>query len=229
MSSIPSDPNDHNHTEHHGHEHGPDDPHAPQKDHSDRMPDPEIALMEEALRSLLIEKGVVTAIEIQRAIETMSMRDATRGAAIIAKAWVDPTFKAALLEHANSAVAQFGVSMGVAELTVVENTPETHHLIVCTLCSCYPRALLGIPPAWYKTKAYRSRAVREPRNILDEFGLQLPEGQAVKVHDSTADLRFMVMPMRPAGTDGWDETSLAKLITRDSMIGVATALSPDTV
>jgi len=182
--------------------------------------------MEAALRELLIEKGIFTAEDIQRAIAAMEARTSARGAAVIARAWVDPDFKKALLEHANSAVAQFGVAMGLAELTVVENTPDTHNLIVCTLCSCYPRALLGVPPSWYKSKAYRSRAVREPRQVLAEFGLVLPEGVKVRVHDSTADLRFIVMPERPPGTEGWSEERLATLVTRDSLIGVAKALDP---
>lgn len=182
--------------------------------------------MEAALRELLIEKGVFTAADIQRAMTAMEARTPERGAAVVARAWVDPDFKAALLAHANSAVARFGVSMGLAKLTVVENTPDTHNLIVCTLCSCYPRALLGIPPSWYKSKAYRSRAVREPRAVLAEFGLRLPDSVRLRVHDSTADLRFIVLPERPAGTDGWSEERLAGLVARDSLIGVARALGP---
>ena len=204
------------------------DPHAHTHDHAPPAehwaPDPEIALMEMALRELLIEKGVFTAAELQRAIETMEARGPARGAAIVAHAWVDPAFRDSLLSHANSAVARFGVNMGLAELVAIENTPDCHNLVVCTLCSCYPRALLGIPPGWYKSKAYRSRAVLEPRAVLAEFGLELPHDVRVRVHDSTADLRFIVVPQRPAGTEGWSEEQLARLVTRDSMIGVATAL-----
>lgn len=209
------------------------DPHAHTHDHAPpaehRAPDPEIALMEMALRELLIEKGIFSAAELQRAIETMEARGPARGAAIVARAWVDPAFRDSLLSHANSAVARFGVNMGLAELVAIENTPDCHNLVVCTLCSCYPRALLGIPPGWYKTKAYRSRAVLEPRTVLAEFGLELPHDVRVRVHDSTADLRFIVVPQRPPGTEGWSEERLARLVTRDSMIGVAPALDPAAV
>lgn len=198
--------------------------HAPPTEH--RAPDPEIALMEMALRALLIEKGIFSATDLQRAIEAMEARGPARGAEIVARAWVDPAFRDRLFSHANSAVAQFGVSMGLAELVALENTSHCHNLVVCTLCSCYPRALLGIPPGWYKTRAYRARAVREPRAVLAEFGLVLPPDMRVRVHDSTADLRFIVVPQRPAGTEGWNEERLARLVTRDSLIGVATARDP---
>jgi nitrile hydratase len=204
--------------------------HAPHGDHGhephEREPDPEIVLKEAALRDLLIEKGIFTADDIRRAMEAMEARSPAMGARIVARAWTDPAFKTALLAHANSAVAQFGINMGVAELTVVENSADVHNVIVCTLCSCYPRALLGIPPSWYKSKSYRSRTVRDPRGVLAEFGTVLPPGTTVRVHDSTADLRFLVLPRRPAGTEGWDADALARLVTRDSLIGVATALAP---
>lgn len=208
------------------HEHPAHD-HSPPAEH--RAPDPDIAVMEMALRELLIEKGIFSAAELQRAIETMEARGPARGAAIVARAWVDPAFRDSLLSHANSAVAPFGVNMGLAELVAIENTSDCHNLVVCTLCSCYPRALLGIPPGWYKSKAYRSRAVHEPRAVLLEFGLTLPQDVRVRVHDSTADLRFIVVPQRPAGTEGWSEERLARLVTRDSMIGVARALEPAAV
>ncbi|MSP89253.1 MAG: nitrile hydratase subunit alpha [Alphaproteobacteria bacterium] len=194
----------------------------------EREPDPAIALQEMALRELLIEKGIFTADDIRRAMEAMEARSPAMGARVVARAWSDQAFKTALLTHGNSAVATFGVSMGVAELTVVENTPEVHNVIVCTLCSCYPRALLGIPPSWYKSKSYRSRVVRDPRGVLAEFGTTLPPGMKVRVHDSTADLRFLVLPRRPAGTDGWYADALASLVTRDCLIGVAMARAPDT-
>jgi nitrile hydratase alpha subunit len=214
----------------HGHDHGHDHDRAHgvfQTDHVE--PDPEIALMEAALRELLIEKGVFSAQDLQRAIQAMEARGPAKGAAIVARAWTDPEFRHRLLTHANSAVMEFGVNMGLAELVVLENTRDTHNLVVCTLCSCYPRALLGIPPSWYKTRAYRSRVVREPRTILEEFGLTLPPQVRVRVHDSTADLRFLVLPQRPASTQGWDRDRLASLVTRDSLIGVARALEPETL
>ena len=143
-----------------------------------------------------------------------------------ARAWTDPAFKALLLENGNAAIRSFGVETGVVELMVVENKPRLHNMVVCTLCSCYPRMLLGIPPAWYKSRPYRSRAVREPRAVLAEFGTVLPDGVELRVHDSTADLRYMVLPERPARTEGFSETELAALVTRDSLIGVAKARDP---
>jgi len=211
---------DHPGHDHTGHSHSEPEAH-------EREPDPEIVLRERALRELLIEKGIFTADDIRRAMETMEARSPAMGARVVARAWTDPAFKTALLAHANSAVTQFGVNMGVAELTVVENTAELHNMIVCTLCSCYPRALLGIPPSWYKAKAYRSRAVRDPRGVLAEFGTVLPAEVAVRVHDSTADLRFMVLPRRPDGTEGWSAEALKRLVTRDSLIGVTTARAVD--
>lgn len=220
----PGSDHDHDHDHEHEHEH---EHTGFQADHA--QPDPEIALMEAALRELLIEKGVFSALDLQRAIQAMEARGPAKGAAIVARAWTDPGFRERLLAHANSTVTEFGVNMGLAELVVLENTPEIHNLVVCTLCSCYPRALLGIPPSWYKTKAYRSRVVREPRPVLEEFGLTLPPEVRVRVHDSTADLRFLVLPERPAGTQDWDRDRLAALVTRDSLIGVARALEPGAI
>jgi hypothetical protein len=150
---------------------------------------------------------------------------------MVARAWVDPAYKVRALADGSAAAAELGLEVGPLRLIVVENTPEVHNVIVCTLCSCYPRMLLGIPPEWYKSRAYRSRAVREPRAVLAEFGTALAAGVRIRVHDSTADMRYMVLPMRPAGTDGWDEQRLAALVTRDALIGVAqladvTALPP---
>ena len=156
----------------------------------------------------------------------MEGRNPGRGARMIARAWVDPAYKQRLLTNANEAAAELGFEAGAFRILVMENTPAVHNLIVCTLCSCYPRTLLGLPPAWYKSLPYRSRAVREPRAVLREFGTVLPDGVEVRVHDSTADMRYMVMPMRPAGTEGWGEDALAELVTRDSLIGVALAAEP---
>ncbi len=178
-------------------------------------------LMEISLRELLVEKGLVTEEEIAEEVEAMRKRGYERGARVVARAWVDPEYKKRLLENGTRACEELGLEVPALRLLVVENTPEVHNAIVCTLCSCYPRMLLGIPPEWYKSRNYRSRMVREPRAVLAEFGLQIPESVAIRVHDSTADMRYMVLPMRPAGTDGWDEERLASIVNRDSMIGVA--------
>jgi nitrile hydratase len=148
------------------------------------------------------------------------------GARLVARAWVDPAYKARLLASAPSAARELGVDPGTTELVALENTPDRHNLVVCTLCSCYPKRILGIPPDWYKSRAYRSRAVSEPRAVLAEFGTELPEGVAVHVHDSTAELRYLVLPMRPPGTEGMSEEALAALVTRDSMIGVTVPRGP---
>ena len=179
--------------------------------------------MEIALRELLIEKGVFSAEDVRREVEAMEGRDAGSGARMVARAWVDPAYRRLLLDDTKAAAAHFGFEAGPFRILVMENTPDVHNMIVCTLCSCYPRMLLGLPPAWYKGIAYRSRAVREPRVVLAEFGMHLPDDVALRVHDSTADMRYMVLPLRPAGTDGWSEEQLAALVTRDSLIGVAPA------
>lgn len=180
-------------------------------------------LKEIALRELLIEKGIFTAADVRREVEEMEARTPATGARLVARAWVDPAFKARLLVDTKTAAAELGIEAGPYRVLTMENTPALHNLVVCTLCSCYPRILLGLPPAWYKGIAYRARAVREPRAVLAEFGLTLPEGTTVRVHDSTADMRYMILPMRPAGTEDWDEARLAGLVTRDSLIGVAVA------
>ena len=173
-----------------------------------------------AVEELLVEKGVFTHEEVQAQIEFMEARTYENGARLVARAWTDPGFKARLLSDPKAAAAELGVdASGPVEIAVVENTPERHNLIVCTLCSCYPRPILGRPPDWYKSFAYRSRAVVEPRAVMREFGLEIPDGVEVVVHDSTADLRYMVLPMRPPGTEGMDEQELSKLVTRDSLIG----------
>ena len=177
--------------------------------------------MEIAVRELLIEKGVLSAEAVRREIERMDARSPTQGARVVARAWCDPAYKAKLLELGNDALVDVGLERGPYKLVVVENTAEVHNLVVCTLCSCYPRWLLGLPPDWYKSRNYRSRAVREPRAVLREFGLDLPNDVTVRVHDSTADMRYLVLPARPAGTEGWSEEQLAAIVTRDCMIGVA--------
>jgi nitrile hydratase len=177
--------------------------------------------MQAAVEELLILKGVFTAADVDRQVEAMEGRSYHRGAKMVARAWVDPAYKARMLADGSAAAEELGLEVGPLRLIVVEDTPEVHNVIVCTLCSCYPRMLLGLPPEWYKSRAYRSRVVREPRAVLAEFGTQLPAGVRIRVHDSTADMRYMVLPMRPAGTEGWTEERLAALVTRDALIGVA--------
>ncbi len=178
-------------------------------------------LMEISLRELLVEKGILTNAQVDAEVENMRSRTPERGAKVVARAWVDPGFKARLLQNGTKACEELGLDVPALKLVAVENTPQVHNAIVCTLCSCYPRMLLGIPPDWYKSRNYRSRMVREPRAVLAEFGLMLSEKIQIRVHDSTADMRYLVLPMRPAGTEGWSEERLAALVNRDSMIGVA--------
>ena len=175
-----------------------------------------------AIEALLLEKGVLTEPEVQDNISYLEGRSPANGARLVARAWVDPDFKELLLSDGKAAASELGMDPEhPAEFIVVENTPEVHNLIVCTLCSCYPRAILGRPPDWYKSFAYRSRAVREPRAVMREFGFEPPEGVEVIVHDSTADARYMVLPMRPPGTENLSEDELAELVTRDSLVGVS--------
>ncbi len=183
-------------------------------------------VMEIALRELLIEKGIFTADDVRRTVEAMDARSPAQGARIVARAWVDPAYKARLLADGTAAVRELGIEMAATKLIVVENRPGLHNLVVCTLCSCYPRMVLGLPPDWYKSHAYRRRAVREPRRVLREFGTVIADDIELRVHDSTADMRYLVLPERPAGTEGWSEEQLAALVTRDSMIGVTRARSP---
>ena len=182
--------------------------------------------MEISVRELLIEKGVLSAEDIRNAVEEMDSRGPELGAQVVARAWVDPQFKQSLLQDATAAVKALGIDIGPLQLLVVENTTEVHNLIVCTLCSCYPRTLLGLPPDWYKSREYRSRAVREPRAVLQEFGTEIPDEVEVRVHDSTADLRYLVLPQRPAGTGHLSEDELGALVKRDSMIGVTVVQGP---
>ncbi len=180
-----------------------------------------------AIHELLVEKGIIEQYEIRERAELFRSRSPSDGAKVVAKAWTDPAFRQRLLDDARSAVYELGYTLTHdAELAVVENTDDLHHLVVCTLCSCYPTSLLGPPPDWYKSFAYRQRAVVGPRSVMREFGLELNEDMQVRVVDSTADLRYLVLPRRPAGTDGMSEEELASLVTRDSMIGVSEALSP---
>jgi nitrile hydratase len=176
-----------------------------------------------ALESLLIEKGVLAPGSVDRIVATYEQDiGPLRGARAVARAWRDPAYKARLLSEPKAALAELGIGgRGVDELVVVANSADVHNVIVCTLCSCYPWVVLGLPPTWYKSAPYRSRVVLEPRAVLAEMGLTLPEGVEIRVRDSSADIRYMVVPERPAGTDGWDEERLAGLVTRDTMIGVA--------
>jgi nitrile hydratase subunit alpha len=175
-----------------------------------------------AIEALLVEKGILTKEDVRSQIEYMEARSPANGARLVARAWVDPEFKARLLSDTKAAARELGIdASGPVEFVVVENTPSVHNLIVCTLCSCYPRAILGRPPDWYKSFNYRSRAVKEPRAVMREFGFEPPENVEVLVHDSTADMRYMVLPMRPPGTQEMGEEELAELVTRDSLIGVS--------
>jgi nitrile hydratase len=180
-------------------------------------------LMEVSLRELLVEKGVVSNAEVDAVAADMKSRGPERGARVVARAWTDPAYKRRLLADGTAACEDLGLDVPALRLVVVENTPEVHNVIVCTLCSCYPRMLLGLPPDWYKSSNYRKRVVREPRAVLAEFGTRIPDSVTIRVHDSTADMRYMVLPMRPAGTEGWSEERLAGIVTRDSMVGVALA------
>jgi len=180
-----------------------------------------LQMMEGRLREVLIGKGILTQQAIDAEVEAMRGRTPERGARVVARAWLDEDFRKSLLQNGTAACESLGLDLPSLKLVVVENTPRVHNVIVCTLCSCYPRMLLGIPPDWYKSRNYRSRMVREPRKVLSEFGLEMQEHIQIRVHDSTADMRYMVLPMRPAGTDGWSEERLATLVTRDAMIGVA--------
>jgi nitrile hydratase alpha subunit len=190
-------------------------------------PRPDSLALLDRLMAALVAKGIVTEAEVAERQASTDKASPETGARMIARAWTDPAYRALLLSDGKAAAEAMGVSMaGAPPLGVLENTPTRHHLVVCTLCSCYPRAVLGYPPNWYKSFAYRSRAVREPRAVLAEWGLNLPDSVEVRVVDSTADYRWMVLPMRPAGTEGWDEARLAGLVTRDAMVGVAVAKSP---
>ena len=204
-------------------EHEHDHPHEP----IGNGDEPPAAARARALEQILIEKGAISREDVRERIDWLVSRSPADGARLVARAWVDPDFKQRLLADARSAALELGLDPGPSPVVVaVENTEDVHHMVVCTLCSCYPRALLGPPPAWYKSLPYRSRAVSDPRGVLDEFGIELGEDVELRVLDSTADIRYLVMPRRPAGTEGIGEEGLAALITRDSMIGVAQPAAP---
>lgn len=184
-------------------------------------------MMETAVRELLVEKKVLGAGEVRHMLEVMDTRTPALGSKIVARAWLDPAFRARLLADGRTALEELGIDFFEdTQLTVLENTDTVHNVVVCTLCSCYPRELLGLPPDWYKLKPYRARTVKEPRAVLAEFGTVIPEGVEIRVSDSTAMIRFLVLPQRPVGTDDFTEEQLAALVTRDSMIGVTRAMSP---
>ncbi|MDE1130016.1 MAG: nitrile hydratase subunit alpha [Ascidiaceihabitans sp.] len=197
-------------------------------DHPHTLLPSDPALRVKALETILTQKGLIDPAALDEIIETYETKIGPRnGASVVAKAWTDPAFKAALLKDATAVVSEMGYYGRQGEhMIVVENTDEVHNIVVCTLCSCYPWPLLGIPPTWYKSDAYRARAVREPRKVLAEFGVTLPSDMAVRVWDSTAETRYLVLPQRPKGTDGMDEAALMDLISRDSMIGTGLASAP---
>ena len=187
-------------------------------------------IMETAVRELLVEKKLIGADEIRRQIEVLDSRTPALGARVVARAWTDPAFKARLLANGRAGCEELGISFyDDTQLIVIENTDKVHNLIVCTLCSCYPRPVLGLPPDWYKAKPYRARAVVEPRKVLAEFGTIIPDDVDVRVHDSTAMVRYLVLPRRPEGTEQYDEEQLAALVTRDTMIGVVPVGAPASV
>ena len=219
---MPHDHHDHDHGHDHDHFHheGMSPSGHPYRADQDG-PLTEAQALEIAVRELLVEKGVFSEAQIAAAIERMDARSPAMGARVVARAWTDPEFKARLLADGSAATREMGADIDALKLVVVENDADTHNVIVCTLCSCYPRTLLGLPPDWYKQRAYRSRVVIEPRKVLSEFGLNLPDDVSVRVHDSTADMRYIVLPARPEGTEGWSQEDLAALVTRDCMIGVA--------
>ena len=199
---------------HHSH-HAP----AQGREHESGPPS-EHEILSRAMQELLEEKGVLTAEQVRSRMEQFEEDFPYRGARVIAHAWADPAFRKKLLADGKAACAEFGIDLEADRLIAVENTPEVHNVVVCTLCSCYPRALLGMPPTWYKSENYRKRVVRDPRGVLKEFGTVLPDNVAVRVHDSNADMRYVVVPMRPSATAGWSEEQLAALLTRDALVGV---------
>jgi len=205
-------------------------------DHDEGSPLPDIALRVKALESILVEKGYIDPAAIDVIVETYETKVGPRnGARVVAKAWSDPAYLARLRDDATAAISELGFTGRQGEhMRIVENTPPglnpgRHNLVVCTLCSCYPWSVLGLPPVWYKAAPYRAKAVIDPRGVLADFGVALPKATEIRVWDSTAELRYLVLPMRPAGTEGWSEERLADLVTRDSMIGTGLALQPGAV
>ena len=210
--------NDHGHDHHHGH------------DDDFTVPPADIELRVKALESLLVEKGLANREAIDAVIDTYETKVGPRnGAAVVARAWTDPAFRKWLLEDSTAAIASMGyVGAQGEQMRVLENTDDTHNLVVCTLCSCYPWPVLGLPPVWYKSAPYRSRAVSDPRGVLDEFGTQVPESTEVRVWDSTSEMRYLVLPQQPGGTEGWSAEQLAEIVSRNSMIGVEVVPAPAT-
>jgi nitrile hydratase alpha subunit len=209
----------------HEHHHEHDHPHAPITNG-----DESVAARVRALEELLVERDVITRDDVRKRIDWLVSRSPADGARLVARAWVDPAFKQRLLEDARAAALELGLDPGPSPVVIaLENTETVHHMVVCTLCSCYPRALLGPPPDWYKSLPYRSRAVSDPRGVLAEFGVELANDVELRVVDSTADVRYLVIPRRPSGTDALTEDELAAIVTRDSMIGVAEPLAPTQV
>jgi nitrile hydratase len=215
-----TDHDDHHDHHHHHHDHD--------HDHSELSP---MDARVRALETILTEKGYVDPAALDLLIETYETKVGPHnGAQVVAKSWTDPAYRQRLLEDATKAVAELGYAGRQGEhLVAIENTPDTHNMVVCTLCSCYPWPVLGLPPVWYKSAPYRSKAVRDPRGVLADFGVTLPAGKSIKVWDSTAEVRYLVIPERPPGTESWDEERLAALVTRDSMIGTGLARRPDEV
>jgi len=216
-------------THDHGHSHEHDEdwpyPHPKQPDIEDG-PLTEHMIMTEAVEQLLIDKGIFSADEMRRTLELIDSKSPANGAKMIARAWLDPGFKLRMLEDVNAAAKELDIDAGPIPILAIENTHTLHNAIVCTLCSCYPKHFIGLPPDWYKSRNYRSRMISEPRAVLAEFGTMLPDDVEVRVHDSTADVRYMILPMRPKGTEDMDEEALTALVTRDCMIGV-TAIDRD--
>lgn len=206
------------------HDHAHDDHRPTREDDDEFLTEGEARFL--ALKGLLIEQDVISADEIRARMEFNERGSPHQAARMIARAWVDPAYKARMLADTKAAAAEMGIETTEAQLVTIENTPDRHNMVVCTLCSCYPRSLLGEPPAFYVSKAYRSRAVREPRQVLREFGVSIPEEVDIAVHDSNADLRYVVMPMRPAGSEGMNEGELAALISRDCVVGCALPIEP---
>ena len=220
------DQDHHGHGHHHDHNHDHDDDHDHDHDHSELG---EMDVRVRALETLLTEKGYVDPAALDELIDTYQTRIGPRnGARVVARAWVDPEFAEWLRRDATAAIASLGFTGRQGEhMVALEQTDDTHHMVVCTLCSCYPWPVLGLPPTWYKSAPYRSRAVRDPRGVLAEFGVTLPDATETRVWDSTAEVRYLVIPQRPPGTEGWSEERLADLVTRDSMIGVGLPLTPE--
>ena len=220
-----SNAHDNNQGQGHGHSHGEDGdwpyPHPQQPDIEDG-PLTHYMAMTEAVAELLIDKEIISADEMRRMIEVIDSKSPAEGARMVARAWLDPDFKARMMEDVNEAAKEMDIDAGSIPIRAVENPSGIHHVIVCTLCSCYPRHLIGLPPDWYKSREYRSRMVRKPRAVLAQFGTIIADDVEVRVHDSTADLRYLVLPQRPQGSEGMDEDELSALVTRDSMIGVTT-------